>query len=110
MRKLILALPLLALSACGVSQTTLRKAGYDTIQAYNATAPLALSYIQQPSADPTIKAEIKTASADAIKVIDPLGADLQSGDVLTAVEISAAEAAVAALEAKISTTTGATAQ
>ncbi|GBR02149.1 hypothetical protein ACFFGF_04970 [Asaia lannensis] len=46
------------LTACsGVSQTNLRKAGYATIQAYNATAPLALA--QQPSADPPIKTEIK---------------------------------------------------
>ena len=90
------------LTACSsVSQTDLRKAGYATIQAYNATAPLALAYAQQPSADPTIKDEIKTASADAMKVITPLGTDLQSSNPLTALEVSAATAAVAALQAQI---------
>lgn len=94
------------LTACSnVSQTNLRKAGYATIQAYNATAPLALAYAQQPSADPTIKTEIKTASADAMKVITPLGTDLQSSNPLTALEVSAATAAVAALQAKIATET-----
>lgn len=101
MRKFLLALPL-ALAACGTTtQAQLRQAGYDTIQAYNATAPLAEAYVQQPSADPTIKAKIKTASADAMKLITPLGTDLQSSTPVTSLELSAATAAVAALEADI---------
>lgn len=107
MRKLFSLFALIGfvgLTACSsVSQTDLRKAGYATIQAYNATAPLALTYAQQPSADPDVKASIKTASADAMKVITPLGADLQSSNPLTALEVSAATAAVAALQAKIAT-------
>ncbi|NVN02165.1 MULTISPECIES: hypothetical protein [Asaia] len=92
------------LTACSsVSQTDLREAGSATIQAYNATAPFALAYARQPSADPDIKASIKTASADAMKVITPLGTDLQSSNPLTALEVSAATAAVAALQAKIAT-------
>ncbi|GBR17540.1 hypothetical protein [Asaia spathodeae] len=107
MRKLFSLFALIGfvgLTACSsVSQTDLRKAGYATIQAYNATAPLALAYAQQPSADPDIKASIKTASSDAMKVITPLGTDLQSSNPLTALEVSAATAAVAALQAKIAT-------
>ncbi|WP_025886489.1 hypothetical protein [Asaia prunellae] len=92
---------LVTLTACDPSQTNLRNAGYVTIQAYNATAPLALAYMKQPGADPTIRDKIKTASADAMKVITPLGTDLQSSNPLTALEVSAATAAVAALQAQI---------
>mgnify|MGYP003365324243 CR=1 FL=1 len=92
----------LALSACSATdQTNLRKAGYDTIQAYNVAAPLALAYAQQPSADPTIKAQIKDASAKALPVLTTLGADLQSTTPITSLEVSAAEAAVAALQSEI---------
>ena len=103
MRKLTLAFGVAcALSACStMDQTNARKAGYDTIAAYNVVAPLALGYMQNPAADPNVTAQIKKASADAINVIDPLGADLQSSTPITAIEISAAEAAVAALQAEI---------
>jgi len=104
MRKALIAgVATLGLAACADTQTTLRKAGYDAIQAYNATAPLAVAYEGNSAADPAIKARIKAASADAMKVITPLGADLQSGNVLTALEISAATAAVARLEAQVAT-------
>ncbi|NVN44383.1 hypothetical protein HW537_10790 [Asaia siamensis] len=53
--------------------------------------------------DPTIKAEIKTARADAMRVITPLGTDRQSSNPFTALEVSAATAAVAALQAKLAT-------
>jgi len=99
----------LALAACGDTQTDLRKAGYDTIQAYNVVGPIAEKYVSggYPAlkVDPTIKSEIKVASAHAIDVLKPLGADLQSNNVLTAVEVSTAEAAVAALQKPVATAT-----
>jgi len=45
--------------------------------------------------------EIKTASADAMNVITPLGTDFQSGTVLTALEIRVTTAAVAQLATKV---------
>lgn len=57
--------------------------------------------MRQPRADPTIKDNIKTASADAMNVITLLGTDIQSRSPLTALEKSAATAAAAALQAKI---------
>lgn len=82
-------------------QTNLRKAGYDTIQAYNTIAPLAVAYENSSVADPAIVAKIKTDSAKATSAIVALGSDLQQTDVVSALEVSAATAAVVAVQSDL---------
>lgn len=104
----VATLGLLALAACAdTPQDKLRQGGYDAIQAYNVAAPLAVTYEQSSFANPAIVAKIKADSAAALPLIQTLGADLQSGNVITALEVSATTAAIAKLESD-TTSTGAT--
>lgn len=62
------------------------------------TQRLALIYLHNPAADPAIKGRIKHDSAVATQVAQNLGADLASSNPIPALEVSAATAAIAALQ------------
>ncbi|GBQ19552.1 hypothetical protein AA12717_0290 [Gluconacetobacter sacchari DSM 12717] len=105
MRKhLILAvMPLLAVAACSPAdtQTNLRKAAYDTMSAYHLSATGAQAYLASGTADPTIKAEIKTASAAAMAPLTALETSIESQSDLTTTGISTAASALAALQSAL---------
>lgn len=105
MRKhlILAALPLLALSACSPAdtQTNLRKAAYDTMSAYHLSATGAQAYLASGTADPTIKAEIKTASATAMVPLTALETSIESQSDLTTTGISTAASALAALQSAL---------
>lgn len=89
------------LSACASpaqEQASLRKAGYDAISTLGVTQRLALIYLRNPAADPAIRARIRHDSAVATQAAQGLGADLASPNPIPALEVSAATAAIAALQ------------
>ncbi len=97
------ALSVLALSACSPAdtQTNLRKAAYDTMSAYHLSATGAQAYLASGTADPTIKAEIKTASAAAMVPLTSLETSIEAQSDLTTTSVAAAASALAALQSAL---------
>ncbi|MBB2155183.1 hypothetical protein HLH33_02475 [Gluconacetobacter diazotrophicus] len=101
-RMILAALPLLAMAACADSQTNLRKAAYDTMSAYHLAETGAQAYLATGTADPTVKADIKTASAAALVPITALNTSIQDNSTLTETGVSTAESALATLQNALS--------
>lgn len=104
-RKIAVCGLLLGLAACGeTTQAKLTTAVYDTDASYKVLATPAADYVTGKfgTPDPTVKADIKTASAAAIAALTPLNTAVESSATISSSDVATAESDLAAFQKAIS--------
>ena len=98
MRKILILGAALALAGCAGQALTTNSALYAVTSAYAAADLVASGYVSLPSADPSIKADIKRLDEQAYNAVQPVAAaEAAGGSGVTVAEMEAAQAAVTAL-------------